>query len=235
MENGPRYAIYFVPPAESNLYRFGSSILGYDCYTGDAVGPADKFAGEAAIWRGLTGEARRYGFHATLKAPFFLSPSCTELQLIKAVQDFADFGHDIPSIPPFIQLLSGFAAIVSRKPEPTVDALAAHCTTIFDPFRAPMSRQERARRMASGLTCDQIENLDRWGYPYLFNDFRFHLTLTGRLTVDLQESIITLLRRRFEQQCGYRAISIDRLALLKQDNSRSAFQVLSCASLRGQC
>ena len=77
-------------------------------------------------------------------------------------------------------MLSGFTAIVPGRANPAVNALAADCTTIFDAFRAPMSPQERARRLASGLNQSQIENLDRWGYPYLFADFRFHMTLTGR-------------------------------------------------------
>src|ERR1700731_2344517 len=76
-----RYAIYFVPAARSPLYRFGSAILGYDCYTGSDVPRPPELGPEAALWRGLTQEPRRYGFHATLKAPFHLSPSCTETQL----------------------------------------------------------------------------------------------------------------------------------------------------------
>ena len=81
MDEGPRYAIYFVPAAGSDLYRFDSSILGYDCYTGEAVTHPDDVTGDAASWCGITEEPRRYGFHATLKAPFHLSRDYTELQL----------------------------------------------------------------------------------------------------------------------------------------------------------
>ena len=35
----PRYAIYFVPPANSDLHRFGAGFLGYDCYTGEDARP----------------------------------------------------------------------------------------------------------------------------------------------------------------------------------------------------
>ena len=63
-----RYAIYFVPAAQMNLYRFGRSILGYDCYTGKDIGLLDGLEQELANWREITDEPRRYGFHATLKA-----------------------------------------------------------------------------------------------------------------------------------------------------------------------
>ena len=33
-DQAPRYAVYFVPAADSDLYRFGSAVLQYDGYTG---------------------------------------------------------------------------------------------------------------------------------------------------------------------------------------------------------
>jgi len=111
-------------------------------------------------------EPRRYGFHATLKAPFNLSASCREAQLVSALHSLAGLGHAIPALTPAVRMLNGFAAIVRAAASPAIGDLAAKCTTIFDAFRAPMAAQERARRVASGLNQGQIANLDRWGYPY---------------------------------------------------------------------
>ena len=77
----PRYAVYFVPPAASGLYRFGAGFLGYDCYTGDSLRPLQDIALTACEWAQLTHEPRKYGFHATLKAPFHLLPPFTEADL----------------------------------------------------------------------------------------------------------------------------------------------------------
>ena len=60
--------------------------------------------------------------------------------------------------------------------------MAAQVVTHFDPFRAPASDAELARRRASGLSPNQEAMLTRWGYPYVMQDFRFHVTLTGRVT-----------------------------------------------------
>jgi 2'-5' RNA ligase len=229
MAEGPRCAIYFVPAADSDLYRFGSSVLGYDCYSGDPLPLSEEFNG--AAWRQLTEEPRRYGFHATLKAPFQVSPDYSEAALIDALQSFAASGRVIPTITPAVEILSGFAALVPRDRDASVDDLAAQCTTQFDRFRAPMSAQERGRRLAMPLSPEQVENLDRWGYPYVFAHFRFHMTLTGRLPAEAREAVMATLRRCFERRCGYRTIAIDRLALLKQDAPQRPFRVLSQAQL----
>ncbi|MBX9843364.1 MAG: DUF1045 domain-containing protein [Xanthobacteraceae bacterium] len=229
----PRYAVYFVPAADSDLYRFGSAVLQYDGYTGRPVAAPDECAADAARWRKATEEPRRYGFHATLKAPFALAPACSETQLVGAFRSFAALGRKAAVIEPEIAVLSGFTALVPVRASPAVDALAADCTTIFDAFRAPMSAQERARRLASGLDPSQIENLDRWGYPYLFADFRFHMTLTGTIEAGLREPTVATLRRAFLRMCGSEPIAIDRLALVKQGTPEAAFRVLSHALLIG--
>jgi len=231
MEFGPRYAIYFVPSADSALYRFGSSVLGYDCYTGETIPYPAELACQAPSWARMVEEPRRYGFHATLKAPFSVLPACTQAQLIDAFESFAISERQTPTIVPVIELLGDFAAVLPRDSESAIDALAARCTTVFDVFRVPLSAHERARRMAAGLSPTQIENLDRWGYPYTFSDFRFHMTLTSRIAPEAQARTLAALRRSFERLCGYQTIAVDRLVLLKQDAAQANFRVLSQARL----
>jgi hypothetical protein len=232
-DEGPRYAVYFVPAADSSFYRFGSAVLQYDCFSGDAVPPPDEFAGDSDGWRKATEEPRRYGFHATLKAPFHLSRHCTEAQLVSAFESFAALGRASVSIKPVVQMLSGFTALLPDRPAPAVDALAGDCTTIFDAFRAPMSARERARRLASGLNHSQIQNLDRWGYPYLFGDFRFHMTLTGKIVTGRRDATLETLQSAYRRICGDQSMTIDRLTLAKQDSPQAFFRVLRHVPLQG--
>lgn len=231
MDQGPRYAIYFVPAAESKLYRYGSSVLGYDCYTGAPVDFPQEFGAGAVNWNEVTAAPRRYGFHATLKAPFHLSPSCTERQLVNALQNFARLGHAIHSFAPAVQLFNGFVAVVPVKDQALLDALAASCTTLFDAYRAPMSPQERARRIALGLSHSQIRNLDRWGHPYVLSEFRFHLTLTGIVPPRRRKAVIETLLDSFHRMRVELSIAIDRLALVKQETPDSAFRLVSKSRL----
>jgi putative phosphonate metabolism protein len=231
MIEAPRYAIYFIPAMESDLYRFGRSILGYDCYTGESVPfPAD-LEGKAADWHKVTVEPRRYGFHATLKAPFHLASSCSEKQLTSAVINFAKLGHQVVCSEPDIRALGNFIALVPCEQSAVLNALANRCTTIFDAFRAPMSAQERARRAASRLSARQLQNLDRWGYPYVFDDFRFHMTLTGPVPAAARDEVLAALRWLFSRVCGEREITVDRLALVKQRHTGAPFRVICQAGL----
>jgi len=226
-----RYAIYFIPSAESGLYRFGRSVLGYDCYTGEeAPFPADPGA-ETVDWETLTVEPRRYGFHATLKAPFYLASSCSEVQLVSSVANFAKLGHQIVRTEPDIRALGNFIALEPHEPSAALNALANQCTTIFDAFRAPMTAQERARRVASRLSASQLQNLDRWGYPYVFDDFRFHMTLTGPVPAAARDEAVATLRRLFATLSEEREIAVDRLALVKQAHGQARFRVICQAGL----
>lgn len=224
-----RYAIYFVPAAETDIYRFGRSILGYDCYTGEDVRAAEL--ADADGWRSLTEEPRRYGFHATLKAPFRLLPSCTEAQLTSAVFGLAELVHPVPRIDPEIRLIKSFAAIVPRETPPSLHELADRCTMMFDPYRAPMSVAEHARRVAAGLTLTEMQNLERWGYPYVFGDFRFHITLTGAIAADRRAAVHRDLLRIFAETCRSQSIAVDRIALLRQDDEQARFRVICQAKL----
>jgi len=232
VDEGPRYAVFFVPPAQSDLYRFGSAVIGYDCYAAEPVDQPIEFKSNPEDWRRLTAEPRRYGFHATLKAPFHLSPSCTEAQLVSAIQSFVGLGHAVPRIAPTVQILNGFAAIVPLNSDAALATLADSCTTIFDAFRAPMSARERAQRVALGLNQSQISNLDRWGYSYVLSDFQFHMTLTGKIQGRRRDKTLAVIQKCFHRLVGNREFAVDRIALLKQDGPSAFFRVVSHASLR---
>src|SRR5262245_46858031 len=132
-----RYAIYFVPPAGSDLYQFGSVFLGFDCYTGADLGCPDDIELPAAEWAELTSEPRKYGFHATLKAPFHLVPRFTAADLTAELRRFAAVPRALPAIAPVIQPLGRFIAIVPGERSEEVDRLAADCVMGFDRFRRP--------------------------------------------------------------------------------------------------
>lgn len=231
-EQQARYAIYFVAAPESDLHRFGSAVLGYDCYTGDELAIPHGVAKDQDAWRGLTEEPRRYGFHATLKAPFRLAAPRSEGELVGAFRDFAALPHPIPRFVPEVRLLGEFVALVPRDRGGDLVDLANRCTTAFDCFRAPMSTEERGRRIAAGLSERQLNNLDRWGYPYVFDDFRFHMTLTGSLPPDRRDAAFRMLRRSFGARCNGGPIAVDRLGLFKQEDARGRFRVLCAEPLR---
>jgi hypothetical protein len=224
---GPRYTVYFVPHPETTLYRFGAEVLGFDCYAGRDIDHEPDLGMSRPEWSDLTREPRTYGFHATLKAPFHLAPDYVEADLVEAFWTFAAKPQRALSITPSIELLEHFAAIVPRQANPDLDAFANACVSFFDPFRAQMTSHEQARRLQHNISTRQIANIDRWGYPYVFEDFRFHMTLTGPIPQDRRPSILSFLRERFSVRCGETSLPIDHIALLRQDTPTDHFRVIS--------
>ena len=189
-----RYAVYFAPPAGSALEAFGRSWIGRDHVTGEPVEPPTLGGLSAGCQRAIAAFPRRYGFHATLKAPFELAPGRTREELLGALRAFARDRPRFVAPPLSLEGLSGFIAFKLSAPSPEMDALAAGCVAAFEPFRAPLALADIARRRASGLSARQDRYLMRWGYPYVMEEFRFHMTLTGRLEEPSRSVVLDALR-----------------------------------------
>jgi putative phosphonate metabolism protein len=225
MTGFPRYAIYFAADADSALSRFGAGLLGYDAHTGRELPFPDEALRTAPDWRDVTSDPRKYGYHATLKAPMALAPGKTEAELAAACATFAGQARPIPLIRPVVDSISGFIAVIPAEPVAELQQLAADCVRDFDEFRAPLSAEDRARRKPERLSERQRDYLDRWGYPYVMEEFRFHMTLTGRLDAERRGPILEMLRARFAA-LRLDTLAIDRIALFKQDDGKTRFRII---------
>ena len=226
MASHPRYAIYYVSAPGSDLDRFGAQLLGYDALGGADLPFPDDILQTVPDWRDLTRDPRKYGFHATLKAPLALAPGKTEAELRAACETFAGSPRPIPVIHPVVDSISGFVAVVPAAPSTELLRLAADCVRDFDQFREPLTTEDRARRNPAALTPRQREHLERWGYPYVMEDFRFHMTLTGRFDAVRREPVLTMLRQRFSA-IGLKTLAIDRIALFRQNDAHSRFRIVT--------
>lgn len=225
MTGFPRYAIYFAAGTDGAFSRFGAELLGYDARTGDEVPFPREALQIAPDWHDLTTDPRKYGFHATLKAPMVLVSGRTEAELMAACATFAGQSRTIPVIRPVVDTISGFIAVIPAEPVDALQQLAGDCVREFDSFRAALTADDRARRKPEKLTERQRDYLDRWGYPYVMEEFRFHMTLTGRLDAERRGPILEMLRARFASlRLG--ALAIDRLALFKQDDAKTRFRII---------
>ena len=129
------------------------------------------------------------------------------------------------SFRPVVGSISGFIAVIPAEPPAELIRLAADCVSEFDRFRAPLTEADRARRNPSRLTPAQRDHLDRWGYPYVMEEFRFHMTLTGRLGANRRETVLAMLRNRFST-LGLETLAIDRIAVFRQDSAASRFRIV---------
>ncbi len=205
-------------------------MLGYDCYTGVAVDqPLLPGIASDDLFSG-TAEPRRYGFHGTLKAPFAIRGGCSVGELKRAIGEFAAEwpAFEVGTISP--RRLGRFIAFTPDDPSSDLLLFAAECVAAFDRFRAPLSDKDRQRRATHNLSPRQQALLERWGYPYVFDQFRFHMTLTGSLPEERISSWIESL----ERHAGAQPLVIDALTLLEQASPDAQFRVIARYALEGR-
>ncbi|RWM10260.1 DUF1045 domain-containing protein [Mesorhizobium sp.] len=221
-----RYAIYFTPRQAEPLARIAANWLGRDPF-GAATRPVEAVgelsAAEVAFH---TASARRYGFHATLKAPFRLASNETEASLRAALDDFAEATPPVVIPRLVVGQIDGFFALVPETPFDPLNSFAGEVVRAFDRFRAPLTEAEIERRSPDSLKPQEFRNLCQWGYPYVFETFRFHMTLSGR--VGPQESL--RLRAAIDSLFAdvlLHPVPVDALTLFVETEPGAPFMVLS--------
>lgn len=223
-----RYAIYMVPTG--GLYETGSAWLGWDSAAGRAI-VHPHVPGLPLDASALTKAPRKYGIHGTLKPPFALAASADPLALAAALAAFcAD--HPPITIPAMaLRRIGRFLALVPDAPAQSLADLAADTVRALDPFRAPPSAAEMSRRRKRGLTDRQEMLLQTWGYPYVMEEFRFHITLTGGIEPAHVARVEACLATLFEPHIGT-ALRIGDLALMGED-TEGRFHLLHRTPLTG--
>ena len=220
-----RYALYFAP-SDAGLWRAGSDWLGWDAVTGRPVGQP-TIPGLAAA----TAAPRKYGFHATLKAPFRLAEGASPEALRAALVVLAARLSPVPLPGLAVTRLGQFLALCPQPGAPGLEQLAADVVTGFEPFRAPLTTAEIARRNPERLSPRQNQLLRDFGYPYVFEEFRFHLSLTGDLEPDEIARLAPLAQAFFAPHLA-RPVMLDRLCLFGEDDT-GRFHLLTAQALSG--
>jgi putative phosphonate metabolism protein len=222
-----RYAVYAAPGGA--LAEAAHGWLGWDAYTGQPR-PHPDVGSLPRPLADLTEAPRKYGFHATLKAPFRLAPGADGAALDWAVAALA--ARLAPAEAPGLRLaeVEGFLALIPEGDGAALSALAARAVEGLDVFRAPLTPDEVARRRPDRLSARQRVLLDRWGYPYVMEEFAFHLTLTGSLRPGEAAPVMAALR-------GYlpllpQPFTVDALALFGEAED-GRFHLLSRHPLTG--
>jgi len=185
-----RFALYFAPDPSSLLWKLGCKWLGRDALLRKKI-EQDVFTEiQPDRMYEITRIPRRYGLHATLKPPFRLAGSRNEDELNSAISAFASQWQSFSTSPLILCQINDFFCLCPESQPLQLNELAASCVEKFDSFRAPPTRLELARRRAEILTPFQKHNLANWGYPYVMDEYRFHITLTGRITDASEKKIL---------------------------------------------
>jgi hypothetical protein len=214
----PRYALYLAPPPESALWRFGSRVLGRDAATGASIEGYAPRGLMPEAWSEIAAEPRRYGFHATLKAPFRLREGRTPAELeasiaaLAAEVDTFDLGALRASLLKSDEV--GFVALTPTARSDELAALESRALRELDAFRAPPSESEIARRRPDRLSERQRAYLATWGYPHVLEEFRLHFTLSG--AVASPEALRSRLAEDYAREVADPNFAVDAVVLFEQ-------------------
>jgi len=220
-----RYAVYFAPPAGHPLAAFGRDWLGWDAVAGEACERASVDVLTEEQWRRFTEAPRRYGFHGTLKPPLRLSEGETVEAFAGAVASLAR--RKEPFLLGRLRLarLGRFLALIPSDPPSDLALLARDCVMELDRFRTPASDAELARRRKAGLTSRQEEYLMRWGYPYVLDEFRFHLTVSSALA-DSEIDVVQPVLERLLEPVLIQPVAVSEICLFGDPGSGANFKLL---------
>lgn len=209
----PRYAIYFAPDKYSPWREFGARWLGRDESDNSALPQPVLDGMTPQVFSQITQEPRRYGFHATLKAPMRLAADCDETGLMRRLNTLASTLKPVALGRLRAAALGDFVALVPDTEPAGLQALASACVRELDGLRAPLSEADRARRRMDRLDERAIELLDLYGYPHVMERFRFHLTLTGPVDMATVQTVIRAVTPEIDRLNAAAPLSLDRLCL----------------------
>jgi putative phosphonate metabolism protein len=206
-----RYAIFYTPTGP--LADFGAHWMGWESAQGRSV-PHPKFTDIDVA--SITKTPRKYGLHGTLKAPFHPAEGFDLAQLQDTAKAFATRQPAFEIGAMALSYDSDFVALRPQNPQVALRNFAGATVKMFDPFRAPLTDADIARRRHANLTVRQDQHMRDWGYPFVFDDFHFHLTLSGHLQQDTAAQVIDVLTQHLENIVS-NPFAIDAITLMGQD------------------
>jgi len=220
-----RYGVYYTATG-SALAAFGAAWLGWDMHRACAA-PHPELQGLPLPVSEITQTPRRYGFHATIVPPFQLAGDL--LPLRQALRDYCARTPAVDLQGLEMAQLGRFLALVPEQSSDALQMLAAGAVEACDAFRVPLAPSDLERHRKRGLSEAQDRLLIRWGYPYVKQEFRFHMTLTGKLPKAQTRRVRDVLAPRLAPLLP-RPVTIDALSLVGE-NEAGFFQVIEDIAL----
>ncbi|WP_108819170.1 DUF1045 domain-containing protein [Pseudovibrio sp. Alg231-02] len=229
-----RYSIYFTHPQSATLTELGSQWLGRSAFSNESLAHPHLNEFGPGHLHSITEDARRYGFHATMKPPFHLAEGKSQEDAKAAFSTFAKqtSAFTIEGLAP--TFLGKFLALTPTQPSEQLNGLAAQCIKQLDHLRAPLSEQDIERRRKANLTPQQDAYMLEWGYPYIFKHFHFHMTLSKRLEDENERKALKAAAEDHFKPVIHQPISISHLALCVEPEAGAPFQVIEIRPLEGQ-
>lgn len=220
-----RVAIYAAPASDTDWWARGSEWLGRCAWRRCALVSPDIIGVDTATRAALTADPRRYGWHATLKAPMRLSTQASLQTLRDSVGELCKTHRAIELPDLQVTRLGGFLALCPQQPPAALAALADDCVRRLQPLAAPLNDDELARRRRQPLTPEEDALMRAWGYPWVLHLLRFHFSLTGSLKGVPEHQVQAMAQAARVHFQGLPPMRLDHLSIFVEPESGADFEL----------
>jgi Protein of unknown function (DUF1045) len=213
------YAIWWVPRPGTALAEFGAEWTGW-CADRGTVAPdpsADRPAGKC---RSVPRSLVRRGLHASIRAPFRLSPGRSRWALEDALAELAELHAPITLPPLELTVVDGQVALAPAWPDRAAAGLVAAVAEATRPFALPQPHAAPGAR-ANGTG---------WRAP---SRNRLHLLLTERIDPDKARPVVAELEAQLAPVLARRQ-RIGDLALVGDPGGGRPWRLLQRHALAGE-
>ena len=205
----PALALFLIPSEESELYRFGSDVIGYDVRRQE-IG--------SSRWPDEVGVAATYGFHLTVCDALYF-PNESEIQKVISEVEYVSSGFGVMTLDVLTprDRFPSDRAIALPVLEESGQLEALHCELVQRVYRRAIASDYtvgRTRADRDKLDRRSAFMMKRYNAPYVLTRFQPHFTLLSNVSPDRQDELAAQLSRSFEASVRNRAVPIGRLAVM---------------------
>jgi hypothetical protein len=222
----PKFAVYYIPPADSDLYRRGSELLGYDVYAGQILCPDNatrqrlpEFDPE---W---VAQPQPYGFHVTVGYSLYFNwdtlPEIErEIDLVMGC-----FRKDMRlTLTPAAERIAFWnknIVVLRCEPDPAMLMLHTMLTARVNPLGTE-SNISRTYKDGSYTGADRTtaHRVRYFHTPYMLDAWKPHFTLMMPYTGTQREQMRLSLLQLFGEQ----PILVENITLLVRDDHQTHYQ-----------
>jgi hypothetical protein len=165
--------------------------------------------------------------HGTLKPSFELSPHTTEQELL-TVATLVCRGL-APLKLPALELgeIANIVSLVLEASSVELENFATYCVRAFDGYRRALTPDQEEVFRKNRLTVHQEQMLEHWGYPYVNEEFDFHISLTDPIPDERERHRVKDVLEGIAAPVLRKPLIMRELAVFKQNGTQESMSVIA--------
>jgi len=220
-------AIYFIPAMTSDLYKFGSEILGYD------VRQRMRIQTER---RDQVGDAANFGFHLTLADALYFY-NTYEVDFI--VEELKHLCKDMDAFEITNMRVKGSfpdnRSIAISLDDPSGSLEAIHFELVNRIYRRAAASNytlENAHRERDQNLARADFMIGRYKAPYILGSYTPHFSLLTNVAQEEMEATLADVEEEFKKAVKRPRLRVDRLAVMKRPDPTEPWQIAQEIEIR---